>query len=373
MKRAAVLHLQKVSGVSGSEAHLLALLPELRARGWDARFLMLHEREPGAREFAGELAARQVPVRELRLRADVDPLAFARLLRVLRGERPLLVHTHLIHADVYGLPAAALARVPLRFSTKHGFNAFRERRLFGRLDRRVGALAQVQIAISHGLARYLAEREGFGKDAFEIVHYGIAAGPEPAPAGEQPRVLCAGRLVPIKGQEVLLRAFAQLRRALPGARLAIAGEGPLEPSLRWLAGELGVDDGIDFLGRVAPLRPELERSLVVAVPSLGEGFGMVALEAQERARAVVATRVGGLPEIVEDGVSGTLVPAGDAAALAAALTQLLTDAPLARRMGEAGRRRALSLFAQERCAERTELLYLEALGAAGLADPRGFG
>jgi glycosyltransferase involved in cell wall biosynthesis len=370
MSRSVVLHIQKVSGISGSEAHLLTLLPDLRSRGWDARFLELHEREPGAGELARELASRGVPVRSLRLRADADPFALARLLLLLRRQRPLLVHTHLVHADVYGLPAAAVAGVPLRFSTKHGFNAFRERRLFGRLDRSVGRLADVQIAISHGLARYLADSEGFDADAFEVVHYGIDLGPEPVPAPEQPRILCVGRLVPIKGHEVLLRAFAELCRLLPSARLAVAGEGPLRPSLRKLAADLGVDDRVEFLGRIVPVQPELERSAVVAVPSLGEGFGMAALEAQERARPVVASAVGGLPEIVEDGVSGLLVPAGDAAALAAALARLLGDPALARRMGGAGRKRALALFGRRRCAERTELLYLEALAAAGIADPR---
>ncbi|MGZ4461983.1 MAG: glycosyltransferase family 4 protein [Gaiellaceae bacterium] len=370
MSRRAVLHVQKVSGISGSETHLLSLLPELRARGWDVRFLMLHEREPGAREFGAALARRGVPVSALRLRADADPVAFVRLLGRLLRERPLLVHAHLVHADVYALVAGALARVPVRVSTKHGFNAFRDSRVFGRLDRAVGRLAKTQIAISRGLARYLSESEGFDESSFRVVHYGIDRGPEPGPAGRAPRILCVGRLVPIKGHEVLLRAFAQLRRELPEAELALAGEGSLEPSLRALASDLGVADGVTFLGRVSPVQPALESALLVAVPSLGEGFGMVALEAQERARAVVASSVGGLPEIVEDGVTGILVPPGDSEALAAALATLIRDAELARRMGAAGRMRALSLFGQEQCAERTDEIYREALAAAGVPDPR---
>ena len=108
----AVLHVQKVSGVSGSEAHLLSVLPELRARGRDARMLVLHEGEPGATEFVERLRARGVPVRTLRLRHDLDPVAFARLVRAIRTERPRIVHTHLVHADLYALPAARLAGVP---------------------------------------------------------------------------------------------------------------------------------------------------------------------------------------------------------------------------------------------------------------------
>ena len=165
-----VLHVQKVAGISGSEAHLLQLLPDLRARGWDVRFLMLHEDEPGAWEFAGELWARAVPLDDIRLRADVDPIAFGEVLAYLSRVRPRVLHTHLVHADVYGQLAGTTARIPLRVSTKHGFNEFREGRFFALADRSVGSLAHIHIAISQGLAHYLAETEGFDEDEYEIVH-----------------------------------------------------------------------------------------------------------------------------------------------------------------------------------------------------------
>ena len=192
-----VLHTQKVAGISGSEAHLLQLLPDLRARGWDVRFLMLHEDEPGAWEFADELRTRGVPVDDIRLRADVDPIAFGEVAATLARVRPRILHTHLVHADVYGQLAGSMTRVPLRLSTKHGFNEFREGRWFGVADRSVGSLAHVHIAISQGLAQYLAETEGFEEEDFEIVHYGISAAGDAKPyAGTTPRLLCIGRLIP---------------------------------------------------------------------------------------------------------------------------------------------------------------------------------
>src|SRR4029078_12130358 len=97
-----VLHLQKVAGISGSEAHLLSLLPRLRERGWDIRMLMLHENEPGAWDFARALEARGVPLDAMRLRADVEPLAFFQLVGYLARHRPGILHTHLVHADAYG-------------------------------------------------------------------------------------------------------------------------------------------------------------------------------------------------------------------------------------------------------------------------------
>src|SRR5438105_6973903 len=191
-----VHHLQKVSGISGSEAHLLSLLPRLRERGWDVRLLMLHEHEPGAWEFASELRARGVPLDAIPLAADVDPIAFLRVVGYVARIRPAALHTHLVHANVYGQLAGLLAGVPVRFSTKHGFNEFREGRLFALGDRIVASLADVHIAISRGLARYLSDTEGFDEKSFEIVHYGISPRSEPRPyEGGTPPLLCVGRLL----------------------------------------------------------------------------------------------------------------------------------------------------------------------------------
>ena len=361
-----VLHLQKVAGISGSEAHLLALLPQLKERGWDVRFLMLHEHEPGAWDFARELRARGIPLDGISLAADVDPIAFLRIAGYLGRLRPGILHTHLVHADVYGQLTGALTGIPVRVSTKHGFNEFRENRGFALGDRAIASLAHTHIAISRGLAKYLEEVEGFDGSSFEIVHYGIEPDGVPrAYAPDVPRLLCVGRLIPIKGHIVLLRAFAQARRQVPSLRLDIAGRGPLEPALRALVKELGIQDGVRFLGYVAPIQRAIEDAAAVVVPSMGEGFGMVALEAMERARPVIAAEIGGLGELVEDGVTGYLVPPGEAEPLADAIVALASDLPRAAELGEAGRRRALEEFLQDRCTDRTEALYRQALNGRG--------
>jgi glycosyltransferase involved in cell wall biosynthesis len=371
MRDGIVLHVQKVAGISGSEAYLLQLLPDLRERGWDVRFLMLHEDEPGAWEFARELEKRRVPLGDVRLRADVDPVAFGEVVARLSRIRPRILHTHLVHADVYGQLAGTAVRVPLRLSTKHGFNEFREGRFFGIADRTVGSLAHVHIAISQGLAHYLAETEGFDEDSFEIVHYGISSRDGAGPYdGNEPRLLCVGRLIPIKGHLVLLRALAQARSLVPGVVLEVAGRGPLEPALKSFARELGLNDAVRFLGFVSPVQQAIETAAVVVVPSLGEGFGMVALEAMERGRPVIASAVGGLPEIVADGDTGIVVPPGDADALADAIVALAGDLQRAARMGERGRERALAEFTPARSVERIEELYVASLGSA--LDARRF-
>lgn len=353
-----VLHVQKVSGISGSEAHLLSLLPRLRRRGWDARMIVLHEGEPGAVEFAAALRAADVPVEAWRIRLDLDPTVPLRLL----GRRPGILHTHLVHADVLGLPAGALARVPVRVSTKHGFNEFRSSRLVALADRAAARCAHRQIAISAGLARYLERTEGFAPGTFTVVHYGIEPGDEPPPPPAAPRLAAVGRLIPIKGLDVLLRAFAQARTEVPELTLELAGAGPLAAELRAAAPE-----GVTFLGRVAPVAPVYERNAIVVVPSRGEGFGMVALEAAERGRAAIVSDVGGLPEIVAHGETGTVVPAEDAGALARAIVELARDPERVRAYGAAARRRALAQFSADAAADGVERVYRELWSARSSA------
>jgi glycosyltransferase involved in cell wall biosynthesis len=356
-----VLHVQKVSGVSGSEAHLLSLLPLLRRRGWDARMIVLHEGEPGAREFSERMSALDVPVEAWRMRFDLDPTVPARLAR----RRTDILHTHLVHGDVLGLPAGALARVPVRLSTKHGFNEFRANRIAATADRAAARFAHAQIAISHGLARYLAATEGFEVDDFTVVHYGIEPGPEPPPPPPAARLLAVGRLIPIKGFDVLLRAFTTARARLPSLTLEIAGDGSEAARLRAAA-----PDGVTFLGQVGDVQEVYERNAIVVVPSRGEGFGMVALEAAERGRAAIVTDVGGLPEIVEAGATGLVVPPEDAAALGEAIVALARDHERVRQFGAAARARALSHFSADAAADGVEAVYRRLLA---LREPAGGG
>ncbi len=353
-----MLHVQKVSGVSGSEAHLLSLLPGLRERGFDATMIVLHQNEPGAHEFVERMRADDVPTESWRMRFDLDPRVPARL--ALR--RPDILHTHLVHADMLGLPAGALARVPVRISTKHGFNEFRGGRAFALADRVAGRFSHRQIAISAGLARYLTETEGFAPEAFTVVHYGIDAGPEPPPPPREPRLVAVGRLLPIKGFDVLLRAFAEARRDVPELTLEIAGAGPLDAELRASAPE-----GVVLLGRVAQPGPLYERNAIAVVPSRGEGFGMVALEAAERGRAAIVSDVGGLPEIVADGETGLVVPSEDAAALAHAIVELARDPARVAALGVAARRRAIDQFSAAAAADGVARVYREELSRRSAA------
>ena len=361
-----VLHLHKLMGVSGSEGHLLALLPALRERGIDARFLGLDVSGSDAPRFYDALDELGVPHRSVRCGPDVSPRLARDVIRAVRAERPDLVHTHLVHADVYGAVAARSLGIPV-VSTRHNDDRY----LLGPfryVDRAFARPARRLIAISDAVRRFL-ERAGHDPAKLVTVHYGLdelpsaPSDPTPAAAGiaaEAPLALAVGRLIAQKDHATLLRAFARVRAEVSEARLAILGAGPLEAETRRLAAELDLGDAVVLPGRT-DIRDWLERADVFVHTSRWEGFGIVLLEAMLAGLPVVATRVSAVPEVVADGDTGVLLEPGDVDGLAAALQALLTDRERARALGEAGRRRAREEFSVARMAERTQAVYDDVL------------
>jgi glycogen synthase len=177
---------------------------------------------------------------------------------------------------------------------------------------------------------------------------------------DPPRLLCLGRLVPEKGFHAAIKAMVPIVARFPTARMTIAGDGLTRLELEELARLLGVADAIEFCGAVAPenVAALINRASIVIVPSRWkEPFGLVALEAAQMARPVVATRRGGLPEIVIDEETGLLVDADDSAGLANAIAWLLERPQIARRMGDAARARAQAEFSFDRFANAYDELY----------------
>jgi glycosyltransferase involved in cell wall biosynthesis len=357
-----VLHLHKLTGVSGSEGHLLALLPALRERWVDARFLGLDVPGSDAPRFYEELDRLGVPHRSVRCGLDVSPRLARDVIRAVRAERPDLLHTHLVHGDVYGSIAARAARTPF-VSTRHNDDRY----LLGPfryVDRAFARRASRLIAISDAVREFLA-RAGHDPRKLTTIHYGLdelpaaPSSPTPAEAGipdGAPLALAVGRLIEQKDHATLLRAFARVREQQPESRLAILGAGPLEAETRALAVSLGLRDAVTLPGRT-DIRDWLLRADVFVHTSRWEGFGIVLLEAMLAGLPVVATRVSAVPEVVVDGVTGALVPSGDVEGVARELGGLLADPERRRGLGEAGRERARTDFSVARMAERTVEVY----------------
>jgi glycosyltransferase involved in cell wall biosynthesis len=286
-----------------------------------------------------------------------------KLRRALRGLRPDLVHTHLVHADLYGALAAPCPVV----STKHNDDRFRLGP-FRYVERLIGRRVARVIAITHALARFTVERVGLPADKVDVVHYGLDSVPKAwdgNPVVEVPahaRVLLAvSRLERQKGLDVAVAALAQVRRSHPDAVLVVLGEGPERGRL--------TGDGVYLPGRVGDVAAWLKRAELLVHPARWEGFGLALLEAMLSGLPVVATRVSSIPEIVAEGETGLLVPPDDADALAHAIDALLADPERGTRLGAAGLDRARTEFSVQRMARGTLDVYERALGRAPSPSP----
>lgn len=357
-----VVHVHKLTGVSGSENHLLTLLPALRAAGIDAGFLGLDVPGSDAPRFYERLNELNVPYRRVSCGMDVSPRMARDVIRAVKLERPDLVHTHLVHGDVYGAAAASALRLPY-VSTRHNDDRY----LLGPfryVDRAFARRARRLIAISDAVRRFL-ETAGHSRQKLLTIRYGLdelpAASSEIAPEAAGipegvPLLLAVGRLIAQKDHPTLLRAFARVREGHPEARLAILGSGPLEAQTRALVRELALDDAVVLPGRQEP-GDWLARADVFVHTSRWEGFGIVLLEAMLASLPVVATSVSAVPEIVVPGETGMLVGEGDVEALAYALDVLLADPEQSRRLGAAGLERARREFSVARMTEQTIDVY----------------
>lgn len=345
-----VVHVHRIAGIGGSERHLLTLLPALRKAGADARLAGLDA--AGADEFYAELDRTGVPYERTR--------SAVQLVRAIRRERPDVVHTHLVHADVFGALAVAGTRIRL-VSTKHNDDPFRAGP-FRHVERLATRRAERVLAISEALARFVVERVGLPGAKVVVVRYGFD---EPAPAfapnpplelPEDAVVLAGiGRLVPQKGYDVAVRALPAVLEVEPRAVLVVAGEGPEREALTRLAAELRVSHALRLPGRCGDVAALLARARLFVHPARWEGLGVVLLEALLAGVPVVATRASAVPEVVGD--AGVLVPADDSAALAAALRELLLDPARAERIVAAGARRARAEFSVERMVAATLAVY----------------
>jgi glycosyltransferase involved in cell wall biosynthesis len=345
-----VVHVHRIRGIGGSERHLLTLLPALAELGVEPVLVGLDD--PGW-DVAQFYDALDVPVYRIPAPRDLDPQLVRRLRAVLRAAEPDVVHTHLVHADVYG--AAAAGRRPL-VSTKHNDDPFRVGP-FRHVERLLARRAARVIAITESLRRFNVERVGLPPEKVTTIHYGMDA--PPAAWGtadldlpDGPLLVAIARLVPQKGLDVAVRALQGA-----DATLVVLGEGPERQRLESLARELGVR--LVLPGRVGDVSAVLRRADVLVHPARWEGFGLALLEGMLCALPVVASRVSSIPEIVEDGETGLLVPPDDPAALRRAIERVLADGELRLRLGEAGLRRAHAEFSVGRMASRTLGVYDE--------------
>ncbi|MCX7046521.1 MAG: glycosyltransferase family 4 protein [Candidatus Sumerlaeota bacterium] len=371
---------------------MLPIIDHLRAQGMDVRVGCA----PG--KYTPELLGRGLTMAALPMARSRNPFkqlrAFGRIYRYLRRERIQILHAHTPIAALIGRAAAFLARTPLVFYTAHGFYCHDEmpasRRRLHILLEKFGACMSDFVFTCSDEDRCAAIALGICKpDAVKTILNGIDLkrfDPDRFPPEERTRarkqlgipadaavVSISGRLVREKGYFEFFEAAAQILKAIPRARFLILGDvlddehDNAKAAMIARARELGVLEATVFAGMRDDMPQMLLASDLFTLPSYREGMPYSILEAMAMRLPVVATNIRGCREEVVDGETGYLVPTRDAAALAAKITRLLTNAPQARAMGEAGRRRVEQNFEQSMTVARQWEEYERLIQAKGFA------
>jgi len=337
-----VLHLIETGGPGGAERMMVLLAaglgPEYRSEAALIRDTWL----------GSALRSRGVPVTMLQNRSGSFLATLRDVLQLIRKKGVSILHTHEFFMNSVGLAASRLSGIPL-VATVHGKSYYADRRRRRVAYRLVGRLASQMVAVSEDVKRFLIERVAVSPRRIQVVPNGVPL--DQVPSREkilslrdelrlppQSRVVgTVGSLYPVKGHAHLIAAAPHVLAQSPHVIFLIVGRGGLREELEAQARRLGVAPCFRFLGHRDDVTDILSVCDIFALPSLSEGMPLALLEAMAAGVPAVATRVGGVAEVLADRKSGLLVPPGDSQALAKGIITLLEDRSLARRIGESAR------------------------------------
>jgi glycosyltransferase involved in cell wall biosynthesis len=379
--------------VKRADLKLLVLTDELEVGGTQRQIATLVKHLPavGVRPVVGyflkrsyladEMIAAGCPVVQVARHGRLDPTFPLRLARLIRGQRPDVLHCVALSAEFWGLIAHVLAgrRAAFVSSIRGRYEWYAP--LQWRVKAVISRFSDCVVANAAAGANYAIERGGVPESKVVIVPNGLdleefdraaAAGwpPELAslPAGQ--RLIFVGRLVDHKNVPCLLRAMAELRRLQVPAQLCVVGDGPLRASLARLAADLGIQDNVHWLGERDDIPAILAGADCLLLSSHREGLSNAILEGMAAGLPVVATAVGGNVELVKDAETGWLVQDDDHMALAARAAALLADADLRRRLGAAARRRVAEQYSEAMMVARMAEIYHDVAGRRRHEDGR---
>jgi len=362
--------------IGGTERHLMSLMEGLDHSRFALEFGCL--RRVG--EFLPQIEARGIPIHEFPVRHVYGGRALvqqARFVRHLRRRGVNIVHTFGFYANLFGIVAARLAGTPLVIASIRdtGYHLTRRQQ---RVQRLACRLAHHVLVNADAVKRWLVEG-GYDGRRISVIRNGLNAERFAAAGGDAtlrrelgvpdgaPLVTMVSRLNPLKGVDDFLVAVARVADRFEHARFLIIGDNGTSDGSDYRAElerrvvRLGLDGRVIFTGFRLDVPQLLAETAVSVHPSHSEGLPNAVLEAMAAGAPVVATRVGGSPELVADGVTGFLVPPQDPAALAKAIEELLAEPGRARRLGQAGRQRVIEEFSVQRMVRDTERLYASLL------------
>lgn len=319
-------------------------------------------------ELLQELESLQVPRPEFqisRLYGWSTWCQAKRLAEYIKAHNIQIVHSYGFYANIFAIPAARLARAVVVASIRDTGEVLTP--MQRRVQKAICRLADCVLVNAEAIRSALIH-QGYGTSNIEVIRNGIALGTFEGKSragvrnalgiGESDRlILVSSRLNRMKGIEYFLEAASAVSRKIREAKFLIVGDGADRAPLEKRASELKLNDRVVFTGFRTDVPDLLSEASLSVLPSLSEGLSNSLLESMASGVPVVATSVGGNPEVVEDGVTGILVPPRDPEALAVAMTRILADQSLASRFGEAGKKRVATLYSIERNVRETEQLY----------------
>jgi len=366
--RLKIVHLITDSGTGGAEKMMFELVSRLDPRRFSCKVIVMKRPGRTAQMMLGagvEVASLELPPEFDAAYAASLPAAAARLIKLLRRQKPDILHCWLFQANMLGRMAASLLGTP-NISSLRVVES--ERMVHYPLDRMTRGLVTRYVAVCEAVAAHYTKVLRLRRGEVAVIPNGIETGPYESARGEAfrrrlgvprgvPVAGSLGRLHRQKGMDLLIRAMCAVASAHPRAVLVVGGDGPESGALKKLAASSPIKDRIIFAGQVEDAVSFMAAMDVFLLASRWEGMPNVLLEAMAAGKPVVAARVGGTPEVVADGETGILVPPDDERALARAITGLLGDPEKMKSMGEAGRGLVRAGFSVERMVRRYAELY----------------
>ncbi len=358
----------------GAETQLMCLAARLKARGWEVQVVSLL----APRAYAEELKAAGIPVASLSIHNKLpNPCPLFRLAQLIRAWRPQILHSHMVHANLLARLVRPLTPTPVLICTAHSIDeGGRFRELLYRLTdplcdittqiSRVGLERYVRVgAVPRHKIRYIpngVDTERFCPDSEARIRLRRELRLETAFVW-----LAVGRFDPPKDYPSMLEAFRQVVRERPDTVLLIVGDGPLRTMMEGISRNLGLESQVRFLGIRQDVHHLMNAADAYVMSSAWEGMPMVLLEAHATGLPIVTTDVGGNREVVQDLVTGFLVPPKDPKVLAQAMLRLMNLPEEERhRMGQAGREHIEINFSLDRVVDQWETLYKELLARKGI-------
>ena len=348
---------------AGAEMLTADLARSLDPDKWDVHVLVVRDGSLRSRiEQAG------LPVYRTGYAFDYTfPFALAKMVEHINRVKPHIVHTHLLGSDILGRIAALIAGTPIIVSTQH--DVYQRSILYELYRRFSGRFISAQVAISDGVAVFCRNRLKTPDEKL----YVIANGVDPSRFAvaetawrEPPTFGAVGSLIPVKGHEYLIDAFARVAQEIPGARLLIAGEGSERAALEALAEKRDISGSVELMGLVSDMPGFLAEIDVLVHSSLMEGLPLAVLEAMAAAKPVIASDIPALADLLEQGETGELVPPADSSALAQAMLEVARDPETARAKGRRARERVVASYSLESTVAGYAKLYDRLVRDAGI-------